>query len=48
MYELSKIIFMAIVILVFGGIEYMSLPSIKKPSPKRRETPVFMVIKAEN
>ncbi|WP_176707826.1 hypothetical protein [Bacillus sp. FJAT-26390] len=47
MYELSKIIFMLIVIVVTGGIAIMSLPSGRKVSSTRRVTPVFTVIKAE-
>jgi hypothetical protein len=47
MYELSKIIFMMIVIVVTGGIAIMSLPSGRKASSNRSVTPVFTVIKAE-
>lgn len=47
MYELSKIIFIAIVGFMSCGIGYMLIPSRKSSLPKRHETPVFMIYKAE-
>lgn len=47
MYELSKVIFIGLVIFMSGGIGYMLLPMRKSAKSKRLETPVFMIYKAE-